>query len=138
MRSSNIISVVCCLSIFFAGCTAMQNGKKPSEGTNKTDIYSEKVLISPSRSYEECFELNPGSTMEYAFRSSDPVTFNIHYHGADRVHYPVSMANITNWKGVLDPERLYYYTDEQEFFCLMWENPGQNEVAITYECRVKK
>ena len=126
------------LLLVTASCTSMETGKKPIEETDAPVICSETITIAPFRSDEECVELLPGNILEYSFRASKPLKFNIHYHAEDELHYPVSMENVDEWKGVLDVGNISYYTKEQEYFCLMWENPHSESVSITYQCRIKK
>jgi len=121
-----------------AGCTALKTTGKSSEKTDAPVTCSETISISPFRSDEECVELFPGNIMEYSFKASKPVKFNIHYHAEDELHYPVSMENVAEWSGVLDVGNIGYYTKEQEYFCLMWENPHSESVSLTYQCRIKK
>ncbi len=49
-------------------------------GVRKIEEFTE--TIRPGHSYEECFELYMGKTLEYSFTSSKPLDFNIHYHAA--------------------------------------------------------
>lgn len=81
-----------------------------------------EIMIQPYRSYEECFELKRGETLEYSFTSSRPLDFNIHYHAMDGLHYPVKEKNIRSRKGTLVCDEQKYYTEDQEAFCMMWEN----------------
>ncbi|MDO8283060.1 MAG: hypothetical protein Q7U10_10645 [Thermodesulfovibrionia bacterium] len=79
-------------------------------------------MVQPHRSYEACFELKKGEALEYSFTSSRPLDFNIHYHAIDGLHYPVNEKNIRSRKGTLVCDEQKYYTEDQEAFCMMWEN----------------
>ena len=75
--------------------------------------------------------------MEYSFKTSEPVKFNIHYHAEKGYFYPVKKNEVSTLKGILNPEELQYYSEEQEHFCLMWENPHNKSVSLTFECNIK-
>ncbi len=124
------------LALFITGCTAAKTGERTLGKTKAPVIRGETLKIVPLRSNEECIELFPGNIMEYSFRASKPVKFNIHYHAEDRIHYPVLKEDVAEWSGVLDVGTISYYTKEQEYFCLMWENPHSESVSVTYEYRV--
>lgn len=116
-----------------AGCIAEKKGKKILKKTDSS-LVRKRTMIEPSRAYEECIELQHGQKMRYSFRTSGPVDFNIHYHGEDTVHYPVSRNDITSWRGTLNVNEQEYYTDEQEYFCLMWENHNYKRVRLEFDC----
>lgn len=91
--------------------------------TTSTKAGSElEFMIQPYRSYEECFELKKGETLEYSYTSSRPLDFNIHYHAMDGLHYPVDEKNLRSHKGELVCSEQKFYTEDQEAFCMMWEN----------------
>ena len=127
------------LSLFLIpvmSCTTITTEKNIIKKT-ETPAVHETILIEPSRMYEECIELLPTHSMEYSFKTSKPVKFNIHYHREDHIHYPVFKDNITEWNGVLKVSEQHYYTEEQEYFCLMWENPHNESVSLTFECKIR-
>ncbi|HDZ61923.1 MAG TPA: hypothetical protein ENH40_02105 [Nitrospirae bacterium] len=113
-------AVLMSILLIFAGCTPLSVKKNVS------------TMIAPNKGYEECFELRPGQVLEYSFNTSKPVDYNIHYHAEDDVHYPVSEKNVSTASGELKVEDLEYYTEEQEFFCLMWES--NNNEYLSLEC----
>lgn len=123
--------------LFLWGCAAMEAEKKIIKKTEEPVIHK-TIVIKPNRSYEECIELLPSHVMEYSFKASHPVSFNIHYHGEDRVHYPVSEKEVSEWNGILDVKKQGFYTEEQEYFCLMWENPDIEKVRLTFNCKLLK
>ena len=86
-------------------------------------VVKDDIILKPSGSSEECFALKKGQILVYKFKAAKPVDFNIHYHGNDQVHYPVSDSAITADDGIIDPATHHYYTEDQEYYCLMWENP---------------
>ncbi len=40
--------------------------------------------------------------------------------------------NITFWKDSISPDDYEYYSKEQEYFCLMWDNLNNESVKITF------
>ena len=53
------------------------------------------VSAHPLPSYqvhEECFKLGDGDRVDFAFESSEPVDFNIHYHEGQAVVMPISVT----------------------------------------------
>ncbi|MBI5097631.1 MAG: hypothetical protein HZB30_00125 [Nitrospirae bacterium] len=119
------------------GCTAYRQ-QQEWEHAKVLSIMKDNVTVKPSGSSEECFALKKGQTLVYKFKAARPLDFNIHYHGKDQVHYPVSKSEITEDDGIIDPARHHFYTEDQEYYCLMWENPGMRPVHISYECEVRK
>jgi len=123
--------------LFIWGCASTKTEKKIIKKSEESVIHK-SIVIKPGRSYEECIELLPSHVMEYSFKASQPVSFNIHYHAGDRVHEPVSEKEISEWSGALDVKKLSYYSEEQESFCLMWENPDIEKVRVTFDCKLLK
>jgi len=119
------------LSFLISGCA--------TSGTNDDDgmsIYN-IVKIEPSGSYEDCLELLPGQIMNYSFDASNFVNFNIHYHTEKGLHYPVNKKGVMMGKGSLDIQELDYYTEDQESFCVMWENASSEPTRVSFSCAVK-
>lgn len=128
-----------CLILVIIGCAASGDRipgilkKEPG-----VDVIHDRFTIKPSGSYEECIELLPGQVFDYDFNASDFVDFNIHYHGEDKVHHPVEKRGVMFGQGMLDPATHDFYTTEQEFYCLMWDNPGDQRVKVSFTCKLKR
>ena len=133
VREFRLIILLCC-GFVTVGCASADIYKNAREVARVT----EELNIEPSGIGEECYEVMPGQFMEYEFSSSAPVDFNIHYHGLDRVHYPVNKRNISKKQGRIDPSRHSFYTEDQENYCLMFVNNHKTAVKVTYECVVKE
>ena len=118
-------------SLLLSGCA--------TSGTNDDGSMSmsDTVKIKPSRSYEDCVELLPGQIMNYSFNASNFVNFNIHYHTEKELYYPVKKKGVMMGKGSLDIQELDYYSTEQEFFCVMWDNLNPEPVQVSFSCEVK-
>jgi hypothetical protein len=128
-----------CLILIIIGCAA--SGDKSSGILKKepgAEVIHERFTIRPSGSYESCIELQPGMVFDYDFDASDFVDFNVHYHAEDKVHHPVNKTGVMFGKGMVDPATHDFYTEEQEFYCLMWDNPGQERIKVSFSCTLKQ
>ena len=110
--------------VFFIQACSTAEVKGPS--------FNESVQIVPGDSYEECVELVPNQRMHYSFTSSKNVNFNVHYHTAKSILYPVNEKNITSWDDSISPDDFEFYSKDQEFFCLMWDNLNSESVKVTF------
>jgi hypothetical protein len=119
------------------GCTAYRQHQGGGDA-KVVSVMKDDVTVKPSGSSEECFALKKGQILVYKFKAVRPLDFNIHYHGKDQVHYPVSKSETTEDNGIIDPATHHYYTEAMEYYCLMWENPGLRPVNISYECEVRE
>ncbi len=122
--------------ILFNGCTAYHH--QEGGDAKVVSVMKDNVTVKPSGTAEECFALKKGQILVYKFKAARPLDFNIHYHGKDQVHYPVSKSETTEDTGIIDPATHHYYTEAMEYYCLMWENPGLRPVNISYECEVRE
>jgi hypothetical protein len=131
--------LVLCFSfvvLIAGGCTASQKEKKIIKKSDAPVVHK-NTLIKPRRMYEECLEVLPTQIIDYSFKTSKPVSFNIHYHGEDRIYYPVKKDNTAEWSGALDISTKSYYSENQEYFCLMWENPYDESVRLNFKCHLR-
>ena len=113
--------------IFIQACSTAE-----VKGPSLTD----SVQIKPGDSYEECVELVPNQLMHYSFTSSKNVNFNVHYHVEKSILYPVNEQNITFWEDSISPDDYAFYSTDQEYFCLMWDNLDSESVKVTFNYRV--
>jgi hypothetical protein len=97
------------------------------------DSTSDAVMVESFASYEDCFSVKRGQVLNYKFISSSSLDFNVHYHQGSEVIYPVLHNDITTHEGTVDPEK---HGLDEEYFCLMWKNPGTQQCRISYECDV--
>jgi hypothetical protein len=137
MRNTGYLTFFIFIGIFMMNSCASAKEKTDVRRTGHVPVLKKEVSIKPGRSYEDCFELLPGQTMKYTFNATRPVDFNIHYHGEDRVHYPVNKKKIARLSGKIDVDRQRYYIEDQEFFCLMWDNPHGMRVGVSFKVQVK-
>lgn len=135
MKYVKILLLLCLVPIVFSGCSAAEtkNVQIPEKDI-RGELVHNIVTIKESGSYEECIELRPGLVFDYEFDASDFVNFNIHYHAVTGVHYPVSSMGVKFGKGVIDPGMHKFYTEEQENYCMMWENLNDGPIKVSYRC----
>ena len=72
---------------------------------------------------ERCVKLAADESIRYSFRSSADVDFNIHYHRANEVFFPVKQS------AVREANATFRAQTEQDF-CLMWEHTGPGNAKI--------
>jgi hypothetical protein len=118
------------VAVVLAGCTALPSREERSK--TRPD-----VVLKAGKVYEECLPLAAPQVIDYWFSASKSLEFNIHYHGDEAV-YPVQSEAVTKWNGTFDPTCIRNYSSEQPpFFCLMWTNPHEEEVALNFEFSVR-
>jgi hypothetical protein len=88
------------------------------------------VALTPYALHEECLSLRPGDRLDYRFRSSAPIAFNIHYHEAHAVVMPVQRDGVTADSGIYQPVLAHE-------FCLMWE-AGAAAAKLDYRIGVRR
>ena len=86
--------------------------------------------LPPYQIHEECARLAPGDRLEYAFESSAPVDFNIHYHEGKAVLLPIARSGTSAEAGIF-PVVL------AQDYCAIWE-AGANGVLLDYRLRVRR
>lgn len=134
MRKLVIMATICGLfAMVLSSCTKPRVREK-----DVGETIHDTFMIKHARSYEECIELRPGMVFDYDYEASDFVNFNIHYHAADTVHYPVSKKGVKWGRGMIDPGKHDYYTEEQEAYCLMWDNTNYESVKVSFRCVLRE
>ncbi len=85
--------------------------------------------VQPYQIHEECFALRPGDRVEFGFKSSEPVTFNLYYRAGNAIVMPVVRESSREDAGI-------YAAQIAHDYCMMWE-AGPAGAAIDYRIRVK-
>ena len=85
--------------------------------------------IQPFELHEECAKLEPGDRLEYAFESTEPVDFNIHFHEGKAVVIPIAREKSRGDAGSFAPPFAQDY-------CLMWE-AGAAGALLDYRVRLR-
>ena len=79
--------------------------------------------VRPRQIAEECVQLAAGQSIAYAFETSAPVDFNIHFHKGDDVVYPVQRDQVQR-----GDER--FTAASAGDYCLMWTNTTLQMVTV--------
>ena len=119
MRSGDL---PCVAALVFCGCTA------PGITADAPKTVHAQPL-PPYQIHEECFTLAFGDRVEFAFESSEPVAFNLHYHAGNAVVMPMVREGSREDAGI-------YAAQIAQDCCLMWE-AGPAGAMIDYRIRVK-
>ena len=115
--------------LLMSGCAATETATTAKPQHIDAGQQQEEVIIASSSFYEACDKLSPGQQVEYSFTISQPVNFNVHYHTAQEIHYPVQKENIDSMSGVFTAEAKATY-------CCMWTNKQPVPVSLTYDFKI--
>jgi hypothetical protein len=85
------------------------------------------VSIAPGRFEEPCIPLEAGDRLDYEFRASAPLDFNLHYHETE-VFFPVDVRDVATREGS-------YVAPAAQTYCLMWTNHQSHPVDLDYRYR---
>ena len=85
--------------------------------------------IPPYEWHEECLHLEAGDRVQFAFESSEPVEFNLHYHEGNTVVMPLVREKARADAGV-------FATPSAQDYCLTWE-AGAAGALIDYRIGLK-
>jgi len=131
-----VILLSCFIALIFTGCKSSSMSEGITAPVEISGTYKSET-IDPNSPFEECAELTRGQEIEYAFKTSLPVNFNIHYHGVDKIYFPVSKKHISEWKGNFKPDQELFNKEDSQYFCMMWENYKALQVDLTFKYEVK-
>ena len=130
-RSFKSLLFMCLLFLVAGGCSKSSHFLKEEADA---EVVQKTLTIKLGRSSEECIALRPGMVFDYRFNASHSVNFNIHYHAEDEVKYPVFQKGITFGRGSIDPSTQDYFTPDQEYYCLMWDNVSEEDIKVSFKC----
>lgn len=86
--------------------------------------------IAPYDAHEECFDLALGDRLDYRYRSSVPIDFDIRYRNANAVVSPIVRAHSSADSDILEigvPAR----------YCASWQ-AGADAAAVDYRLLVRR
>ena len=83
--------------------------------------------LEPKKVHEECQRVEAGEKRRYMWRAEGPVDFNIHYHRANDVFYPVKRDAMRGDGGT-------FTAKDGEEYCWMWT---AKNAAVKIEGRVE-
>lgn len=118
-------------ALLMSGCAATETATtmKPPQHIEGGQQQQEEVIIASSSFYEACDKLSPGQQVEYFFVVSKPVHFNVHYHTAEGIRYPVKEENIDSSRGTFTAEA-------KAMYCCMWSSKQPGPVSLTYDFKI--
>jgi hypothetical protein len=97
--------------------------------TKKSGPYDTNVTVPANKAHEDCFKLALGQPVDFAFKSSVAMDFNLHCHEEGEVIYPIDLKGVSEHSGT-------FVADREQYWCLMWENKSSREVSLSYEFTV--
>ncbi len=92
--------------------------------------HTTEVSIASKKTHEDCFKMREGQTVDFEFRASQPMNFNLHYHQGSEVFFPLDIKKISIYSNS-------YIATRNDDFCLMWENVSAETAVLTRNFRVK-
>lgn len=84
--------------------------------------------LAPAKFAEVCGRLTNGQSIAWSFKSGQPLNFNVHYHQAKSVVFPVKKDRSSELDGEL-------HVGVDQDYCWMWENPGGTGTTFTVVLR---
>lgn len=90
----------------------------------------ERLVIAPYEMHEECAQLAAGERLDWRYRSSAPLDFDIHYHEDGAVLSPVVREQSTGASGMFEAALARDY-------CLTWQ-AGAPGAIIGYRVVVRR
>jgi hypothetical protein len=81
-----------------------------------------EIELAAKKVHEECMDLTPGQNLLYRFEASGELDFNLHFHQGDKVTYLVK-EKYSNYASS-------YEAEQENGFCLMWENSSSEPVKL--------
>ena len=100
-------------------------GPAGAEEARAPEASAKSVKLPANEFHEECMELAVGQRLGYSFRSTAPLDFNVHYHRAGKVYYPIRKRGVSALGGSYRPTR-------SDGYCLMWKNAGRKPAELKY------
>ena len=85
--------------------------------------FERKLTVSPGTFAELCGHLPAGVKVEWVFKASTPLDFNVHYHVHKEVIFPSKLAAVAAARDTL------HIGIEQEY-CWMWTNKSAEAAKL--------
>ena len=95
------------------------------------DVEKKDIVIKAKGIHEECVNVTPREALSYSFKTSKPISFNVHFHTGKDIFYPVLKEGVTEEEGAFTPEK-------EDFYCLMWTNDNKEPTTLTRSFKVEK
>jgi len=93
---------------------------------NLENLRSIVFIVKPKRHHEECIELNQHEQVEFTFTGSDVIRFNVHYHHAEGIAYPIADQATNRFAETI------FTAMNSELYCWMWSNEQDQSVKVNF------
>jgi hypothetical protein len=93
--------------------------------------YSKTHVVKPGKILEVCGDIAAKQAVEWHFKSTGELHFNIHRHegpGGKQIVYDVEASNVRERAGKLTQERAHEW-------CWMWTNKATAEIRVNVELK---
>ena len=114
-------------ALFMSGCAAQRG----METGSAADMENHTVTIAAGQFHEYCEMWDVGDTVKFAFTSTKPVLFNVHYHVDHVKHYPINDVLTDDFSG-------NFVIQNKEIHCGLWQNNNDEYVKLTFNVEVTK
>mgnify|MGYP001578665586 CR=1 FL=1 len=91
----------------------------------------QSTVLAHGEVAEPCIAMQPGDRLEFDFKASASVDFNLHYHSDSGVDFPVDVKSVRSKEAV-------YTAPFEQTYCLMWTNRGSAKIELQYHYRVSR
>ena len=110
MRTAPLASALLALALPLAAA----EGGKPGPFTH---------ALKAGEIAEDCVTMKSGQSRDFDWTSDTAVDFNVHWHDADKVYYPVKIDG--RWKA-----RGRLIADRDQTYCWMWGAPKEKAATV--------
>ena len=119
MNLNNRVIAIAGVLAIIGGCASVPPEPAPSPLS---------IAIQSGKIAEECFTLAEGERIDYQFRSTAAVDFNLHTHRGNDIVMPVDVRATRVQSGT-------YASPRREDYCMMWTNSAAIPAHISGEWR---
>ena len=120
-----VLAIVSFAALFISGCAAKE------EKAAHEDIKGKTITIGTGDFYEACDEWTPGDKVNFSFTTTQPVTFNVHYHEKHAKMYAIEDTKVKEFGGS-------FVVESENIHCCMWKNDNSKYVTLTYDMSIDK
>ncbi|KPJ99645.1 MAG: hypothetical protein AMJ60_04370 [Desulfobacterales bacterium SG8_35] len=124
MKKVLSVLVIVAAALLMNGCAAKE------EKAAHSDIKGKTITIATGDFFEACDKWTPGDKVSFAFTSSAPVMFNVHYHQKHAKMYAIDQTLVDTFDGS-------FIVQSDDIHCCMWKNDNPKFVTLTYDMTVE-
>ena len=107
-------------TLLITGCATKE------EKAAHEDIKGKKITISTGDWYEACDKWAPGTKVNLTFKSSQQVSFDVHYHKKHKKMFAIEQTMTDSFTGS-------FTVEGDDIYCCMWKNDNPKYVTLTYD-----